>query len=82
MWRFELQTLLPCSLEAAWEVAQQRTLLEYITHPLLKIMPFGLASLPERFQRGTYHLQRYFSFFPIGQHTVRVLAQTLRAEPS
>ncbi len=73
VWRFELQTPLSCSLEAAWEAVQQRTLLEYITHPLLKMMPLGLASLPGRFQRGTYYPKLYFGFFPLGRRTIRVL---------
>jgi hypothetical protein len=74
VWRFELETPLPCSVEAAWEVMRQLTMLEHVTHPLLKCMPLGLEALPDRFQGGTYEFQLYLlGFFPLGRHTIRVV---------
>jgi len=61
-------------VEAAWEAVQRRTLLEHITHPLLKIMPPGLDALLERFQRDTYPMKLYlFGFLPLGHHTIQVV---------
>jgi hypothetical protein len=72
--RFELKTLLPCSANAAWEAVQRRTLLEHVTHSLLKFMPLGLEALPDRFREGTYELKLYlFGFLPLGRHTIRVV---------
>ncbi len=74
MRRVELETSLPCSLGAAWEAVQQRTLLEYVTHPLLKIMPPTLEASPNRFYEGTFHMRLYlFGFLPLGRHTIRVI---------
>lgn len=74
MRRFRLQTPLPCSVEAAWDAVQRRTLLEHVTHPLLKIMPLGLGGLPDRFQEGSYELKLYgFGFLLLGHHTIRVV---------
>lgn len=74
MWRFELETPLPCSVEAAWEVMRQLTMLEHVTHLLLKIMPLGLEPLPERTQEGIYQIKLYFfGLLPLGQHTIRVV---------
>ncbi len=69
MRRVDLETPLPCSVEAAWSAVQGRTLLEYVTHPLLKLMP-----LPERFERGNYPMKLYlFGFLPLGRHNIRVI---------
>lgn len=72
--RIELETTLPCSVGAAWAAVQRWTLLEYVTHPLLKIMPLTLEALPNRFCEGTFHLRLYlFGFLPLGRHTVKVV---------
>ncbi len=74
MRHFRLCTNLSCSVEAAWEAVQRRTLLEHVTHPLLKFMPLALDALPERFQKDTYQMKLYlFGFLPIGHHTIRVV---------
>jgi len=74
MQRFELQTELECSAEAAWEAVQRRALLEHVTHPLLKFMPVGLEELPARFQAGgTHPLKLYLlGFIPLGEHTIHM----------
>ena len=69
MRRIKLETALPCLVEAAWSAVQGRTLLEYVTHPLLKLMP-----LPERFEQGSYFMKLYlFGFLPLGRHNIRVV---------
>lgn len=74
MRHLDLETALPCSVEAAWEAVQRRTLLEHVTHPLLKIMPLTLESLPERFERGSYLMKLYLlGFLPLGRHTIRIV---------
>lgn len=74
MQRISLETPLPCSLGAAWAAVEQRTLLEYVTHPLLKIMSPTLEALPNRFFGGTFYLKRYlFGFLPLGRHTIKVV---------
>lgn len=74
MRHFELRTNLSCSVEAAWEAVQRRTLLEHVTHPLLKIMPLGLEPLPDRFQEDSYPLKLpLFGFVALGRHTIRVM---------
>ena len=75
MRHFELKTFLPCSANAAWAAVQRRTLLEYVTHPLLKFMPLELEALSERFREGLYELKLYLlGFLPLGRHTIRVVS--------
>jgi hypothetical protein len=63
-----VQSVLPCSPDAAWAEVQKSSLLIEVARPLVSIRPAGASAFPERWERNQLHLvrSRLFGLIPLG----------------
>ena len=71
--RVSIQSLLPCSADAAWEAVQTFRLLEEVAAPLISLHPLPGEEAPLRWHEGrTVRLRPYlFCIIPLGIRTLR-----------
>jgi hypothetical protein len=69
-----LESVLPCSADAAWEEVQKTALLAEIAWPLITFGPAGGDALPERWPNGGTVLVRscMFGVIPLGTRTLTI----------